>query len=76
MKRKIQIWDHAESIMRALQKGVLLTTKSEEQVNTMTISWGMLGIEWRKPIFIVQIRTTTQHTMAKLLLVILLNNFK
>ena len=56
MKRNIQIWDYAEDILRALQNGVLLTTKSGEQVNTMTISWGTLGIEWSKPIFTVFVR--------------------
>ena len=56
MKRKIQIWDYAGEIMSSLQKGVLLTTKSGKQVNTMTISWGMMGIEWAKPIFTVFIR--------------------
>lgn len=56
MKRKIQVWDYAGEIMSSLEKGVLLTTKSGEQVNTMTISWGMLGIEWGKPIFTVFVR--------------------
>lgn len=56
MKKKIQVWEHAEEILSALQKGVLLTTKSGEQVNTMTISWGMLGIEWAKPVFTVFVR--------------------
>lgn len=56
MKRKIQIWDYANEIMSALQKGVLLTTKAGEQVNTMTISWGTLGIEWSTPIFTVFVR--------------------
>ena len=56
MKREIQVWDYAGEIMSALQKGVLLTTKSGERINTMTISWGMLGIEWGKPIFTVFVR--------------------
>lgn len=56
MKRKIQIWDYAGEIMNALKKGVLITTRSGEKVNSMTISWGTLGIEWGKPIFTVFIR--------------------
>lgn len=56
MKREIKIWEHADEIMSALQKGVLLTTKAGEKVNSMTISWGMLGIEWAKPVFTVFVR--------------------
>ena len=56
MKRKIEVFEYAKEIMQATQKGVLLTTKTDEKVNTMTISWGMLGIEWNKPIFTVFVR--------------------
>ena len=51
MKKKIDVLEHAAVIMKALSKGVLLTTKAGDKVNSMTISWGMLGIEWGKPIF-------------------------
>lgn len=56
MKRKINIWEHAETILGHLQKGILLTSKADEHINTMTISWGTLGIEWAKPIFTVFVR--------------------
>lgn len=56
MKKEIQVWNYAEEILSNLQKGVLLTTKADEKVNTMTISWGTLGIEWAKPIFTVFVR--------------------
>lgn len=56
MKRKINVWDYASDIMKALEKGVLLTTKTDDKVNAMTISWGMLGIEWSKPVFTVFVR--------------------
>lgn len=56
MKRKINLWEHAEDILTVLQKGVLLTAKAEGKVNTMTISWGTIGIEWAKPIFTVFVR--------------------
>jgi flavin reductase (DIM6/NTAB) family NADH-FMN oxidoreductase RutF len=42
--------------MESTGKGVLLTTKANGQVNTMVIGWGMLGIEWGKPIFTVFVR--------------------
>lgn len=56
MKKKIDVFDYASDIMNALEKGVLLTTKTEEKVNTMAISWGKLGVEWAKRIFIVYVR--------------------
>lgn len=56
MKRKINLWEYSEEILKNLQDGVLLTTKANEKVNTMTISWGTLGIQWAKPIFIVFVR--------------------
>lgn len=56
MKREIEIWDYASHIMKAVKGGVLLTTKADDKVNTMTISWGMLGIEWNKPVFVTFVR--------------------
>ncbi|WP_033165620.1 flavin reductase family protein [Clostridium sp. KNHs205] len=56
MKKEIQVLDYANDIMKAVQSGVLLTTKAEEKVNSMTISWGTLGIEWGKLIFTVFVR--------------------
>lgn len=56
MKREIQVWDYAGKILEAVGKGVLLTTKADGKVNTMTIGWGTLGIEWGKPIFTVFVR--------------------
>lgn len=35
---------------------MLLTTQKENCINTMTISWGAMGIFWRKPIVIVGVR--------------------
>ena len=34
-----------------------MTTKANDKVNTMSISWGTLGIEWNKPIFTTFVRT-------------------
>lgn len=45
MKRTIDPIEHAPEIMQGVQKGVLLTTKNGDRVNSMTISWGTLGIE-------------------------------
>lgn len=56
MKRKIEVFDYASEIMKRLAKGVLLTTKANGKVNTMSISWGALGIGWNKPIFTTYVR--------------------
>lgn len=56
MKRSIQVWDYAGKILEELGKGALLTTCADGKVNTMTIGWGMLGIEWGKPICTVFVR--------------------
>lgn len=42
--------------MKAVKKGVLITTKVEDKVNSMTVSWGTLGIEWGKPILTIFVR--------------------
>ena len=56
MNRRIEVFDYAKEIVSAIPKGVLLTTKSGETVNTMTIGWGTLGVEWGVPIFITFVR--------------------
>lgn len=58
MKKTVNAFDYAGEIMKAMPKGILLTTKHNGQVNTMTIGWGMLGIEWGKPVFIALVRTS------------------
>ena len=56
MKKQIDVFEHTGEILKGLRQGVLITSKSEDKVNSMTISWGMLGIEWGKPVFITVIR--------------------
>ncbi len=55
-KETINVFDYAETILKALPKGILLTSKSGDVVNSMTIGWGALGIEWGQPIFTAYIR--------------------
>ena len=45
MKKFIDPFDYAGHILKAVKKGVLLTTKAGGKVNTMSISWGTLGIQ-------------------------------
>ncbi|MGN0193623.1 MAG: flavin reductase family protein [Pseudoramibacter sp.] len=55
-RKKVKIEDIAGKIVSELPKGILLTTKTEDKVNTMTIGWGTVGIEWGKPVFAAYIR--------------------
>ena len=65
MKRVIDVFEYTGEILKAVKGGVLLTTMADGRVNTMTISWGTLGIEWGKPIFTTFIR---EHRFTKQLL--------
>ena len=65
MKKFIDPFDYAAEILKALKKGVLLTTKAGEKTNTMSISWGTLGIQWGLPIFTVFVRGC-RHTSPML----------
>ena len=56
MKKEINVFDYAGEILSKLQGGVLLTTKTAKGVNSMTIGWGMIGIEWSRPIFTAFVR--------------------
>lgn len=56
MKKEISVFDYAGHICKEMKKGILLTSKAGDTLNTMTIGWGMLGIEWGKPIFIALVR--------------------
>ena len=61
MKREVNAFDYAGEICKAMQKGILLTTAYNGQVNTMTIGWGHMGIEWGRPIFVAYVRES-RHT--------------
>ena len=65
MKRTVDAFDYAGRICNAMKRGILLTTASGGQVNTMTIGWGHIGIEWGKPIFVAYVRES-RHTKAML----------
>ena len=52
MKQEINVFEYAKEITSAIPKGILITTKVDK-VNSMTIGWGSLGIEWGLPIFTV-----------------------
>lgn len=58
MKQQIDAFAYAGHICKAMKQGILLTTKSGDRVNTMTIGWGKIGIEWNRPVFIAYVRET------------------
>ena len=55
-KRKIEVSEIANDIVKALPAGILMTTKSGEKVNSMVIGWGMVGFNWRKWVFTAFVR--------------------
>lgn len=57
MKKHIDFWSYAGTILESVRSGVLLTTAAGGRVNTMAISWGTIGIEWGRPIFTTFVRT-------------------
>ena len=56
MKKKINVLDYSTHIIKEIKKGIIITTKSKDKINNMSISWGTLGIEWNKNIFTIFIR--------------------
>lgn len=56
-KTPITLEEHYSQILKTLRRGIAITSAADGRVNTMTISWGMLGIEWNRPLFITFVRT-------------------
>lgn len=53
--KEVNAADYAETIVKAIPKGVLVTTKADK-VNSMIIGWGTFGVEWEVPVFVIYIR--------------------
>ena len=56
MKKIIDPFDYAREIAKKMKPGILLTAKAGKKVNTMTIGWGTLGVEWSRPVFVAYVR--------------------
>ena len=54
--KQIDVIEYLPTIMTELKKGILVTTKNGDKVNSMTIAWGQIGIEWGKMFFTIYIR--------------------
>lgn len=58
MLRQCAPMEYVDYTVRRLEKGVLLVSNQEgKNPNVMTISWGFIGFQWSKPVFIVPVRT-------------------
>lgn len=55
MKKKIDVTDYANEIIKAIPKGILLNTQ-DEKFNSMIIGWGGIGTNWSLPVFTVYVR--------------------
>lgn len=55
-KRYVDPIDYSPTIIKALDKGILLTTKADDTVNSMIIGWGTIGREWNTPVFTAYVR--------------------
>ena len=54
--KELHIAQVSEKVINQLPKGALLTVKSNDKLNTMTIGWAALGRIWNKPILTVLVR--------------------
>ncbi|MDR2346150.1 MAG: flavin reductase [Planctomycetaceae bacterium] len=53
----MQFNEHLDQVLQRLGKsGAFLTVKNGDQINTMTIGWGLIGVQWQLPIFTVLVR--------------------
>ena len=55
-KRAVEVT--ANVINEKLKKGIFLTSKSGDKVNSMVIGWGHIGRVWERPVFIAYVRTS------------------
>jgi flavin reductase (DIM6/NTAB) family NADH-FMN oxidoreductase RutF len=61
--RQVDYMEAAERAMKQIKEGAFLTVKAGESLNTMTIGWGTIGYVWRKPIFMIAVRSS-RHTFG------------
>ena len=58
MKTEINVYEYMNTIVADMKKGVLLTTKCGDKVNTMSISWGQIGFQWNELLFTTYVRAS------------------
>lgn len=45
----------SDNVMNVIPKGAFLVS-GDEEINVMTIGWGMVGVMWFKPVFVLPVR--------------------
>ena len=55
----------SESLLAQLKEGAFLTVRAGASLNTMTIGWGLVGVLWQRPVFMVPVRDS-RHTFSLL----------
>ena len=55
-KRRIDALAYSDEIAQALKKGVFLTTKNGDKINSMVIGWGHIGRIWERSVFVAYVR--------------------
>lgn len=63
MSKNLSYEEYSQQYLTQLPKGVFLTVKEGDRINTMTIGWGTIGFIWRKPILMVMVRCS-RHTFG------------
>ena len=60
---RVDPFEYVDDVNHLLRHGglLLVTQGAEGPPNAMTIGWGLLGTMWRRPVFVVAIRTS-RHT--------------
>ena len=54
--KQIDTIEYLPKIINELKKGILINTKNGDKLNSMTIAWGQIGIEWAKLFFTAYVR--------------------
>lgn len=55
-RREIDPAEYADAIHEMLRRGIFLTSKAGDKVNTMVIGWGHIGRIWEKDVFVAYVR--------------------
>lgn len=53
---KIEFNEYSNQVNKEIGRGVFLTVKNKDNLNTMTIGWGSIGLVWGQPMFTVLVR--------------------
>jgi flavin reductase (DIM6/NTAB) family NADH-FMN oxidoreductase RutF len=51
------------TVAQQVRKGAFLTVRAGEDLNTMTIGWGLMGFIWQRPVFMAAVRDS-RHTFT------------